>query len=80
MQSGTRPSRRRRSSALRIVELDDEMSRAAGDAAPPGMRTPDAIHVAWALALGDGIRGLVAYDARLSAAARDGGLEVVQPT
>lgn len=64
---------------LRFVELDDELSRAAGSLQPRTLRTLDAIHLASALAIADGLRAVVAYDVRLAAAARTALLKVVTP-
>ncbi len=65
--------------ALRMIELDDEMSRAAGEAGPSTLRTLDAVHLSAALALGDECDAFVSYDTRLNAAARRAGLEVRSP-
>jgi len=65
--------------ALRLIELDDEMARAAGTAEPPTLRTLDALHLAAALALGDECDAFVSYDTRLNSAAGRAGLEVRSP-
>ena len=64
---------------LRFVELDDELASAAGAAAPPTLRTTDAIHLASALAIADGLKAVVVYDARLAQAVRNAGLSVATP-
>lgn len=66
--------------ALRLVEIDDELARTAGELAPPTLRTLDALHLAAALALGDECDGFVCYDERLSRAASDAGLTVLNPS
>ncbi|HVL99572.1 MAG TPA: hypothetical protein VM324_09810 [Egibacteraceae bacterium] len=43
------------------------------------MRSPDAIHLAAALDLGDELDVLVAYDERLVAAARSHGIDAAHP-
>jgi uncharacterized protein len=65
--------------SVRLIELDDEMSRAAGELSPSRLRTLDAIHVAAALALGDECDAFVSYDSRLNDVARAAGLEVQAP-
>ena len=65
--------------AVRLIELDDEMSRAAGDLQPATLRTLDAVHLAAALALGDECEAFISYDGRLTAAAQAAGLKVRSP-
>lgn len=64
---------------LRIVEFDDDLSRSAAEMGPRGLRTLDAIHLASALLVADGLRAVIAYDARLADASRAAGLEVIAP-
>lgn len=64
---------------LRFVELDAAIADSAGAARPATLRTLDAIHLASALAIADGLRAVVAYDGRLATAAREAGLAVVAP-
>ncbi len=45
----------------------------------PVLRSLDAVHLAAARRLGDGLRAVVTYDARMAAAAEDAGLAVVAP-
>jgi hypothetical protein len=66
------------SAALTAIEVDDAVERLAVGL-DPSLRTLDAIHLATALAVGDGLDGFVCYDARLAAAARAVGLPVVAP-
>lgn len=67
---------------LRAVELIAPDAGLLADAArldPLTLRTLDAVHLATAVALMDDIDGMVVYDRRLAAAARDAGLEVFAP-
>lgn len=64
---------------LRLIELDDDLSRGAGALQPPALRTLDAIYVAAALVLEDECEAFVSYDDRLNAAAHAVGLEVRSP-
>lgn len=66
-------------SGLQLVEVDARISTTAASAAPPSLRSLDAIHLASALALRDELEALVTYDARLADAARAAGLEVIAP-
>jgi hypothetical protein len=65
--------------SVNLIELDESMTRAAAIAQPPELRTLDAIHLASALAIGPGLRAMVAYDDRLADAAREAGLSVEAP-
>lgn len=51
----------------------------AGRLAPPSLRSLDALHLATAMEIGDDLEGIVAYDERLTGAARAASLEVVIP-
>jgi len=62
-----------------LVDVDRRILATAASLDPPMLRTPDAIHLATAIALGEDLGGLVTYDARLSAAARRADLEVLAP-
>ena len=64
--------------ALDVVELDARVERVAVGL-DAGLRTLDAVHLATALAIGDGLEGFVCYDARLAAAASREGLTVLAP-
>jgi uncharacterized protein len=66
--------------AVRLIEFDGDMARAAGELPPPSLRTLDALHVAAALALGDECGAFVSYDTRLNDAAKQAGLTVQSPT
>lgn len=63
-----------------LVAIDRTVLSAAADLAPAGLRTLDAVHVAGALALGDRLDVLIAYDDRLLEAARGAGLPVERPS
>jgi uncharacterized protein len=65
--------------ALVLHRVTPDVLRRAGRLPPAGLRTLDAIHLASALAHGDGDVHVVTYDDRLAAAAREQGLRVVQP-
>lgn len=62
-----------------LVALDDELRHEATRAGPPDLRTLDAVHLVSCLRLGPRVGGIIVYDRRLSAAARDRGLHVVAP-
>src|SRR5205814_62312 len=64
---------------LVLVALDEEVRRLAGAAAPPALRTLDAVHLATALSLGEDLDGFVTYDGRLADAAGAAGLPVLAP-
>jgi uncharacterized protein len=66
-------------SRLALVELDEEVVRAAAMWQPPELRTLDAIHLATALTLGDDLGALCAYDECLGDAATLSGIHVVVP-
>jgi predicted nucleic acid-binding protein len=51
----------------------------AGELAPAGLRSLDALHLAAALELGPDLSGLVTYDLRLADAAAVAGVTVVRP-
>ncbi len=65
--------------SIDVVEFDDAIARQAAVVGPSALRTLDAIHLASALRLGDGIDAFVTYDDRLAEAARAVGLPVVRP-
>jgi uncharacterized protein len=46
---------------------------------PAPLRSPDAVHVASALAIGDAIDSLITYDKRMLDAAREAGLVAFAP-
>ena len=65
--------------AVRMIEIDADIRRAAAGLDDPGLRSLDAIHLATALSLGDRCGAFFAYDERLIAAARAHGLRVTVP-
>ena len=65
--------------AVRFIELDEPMTRLAGAAEPPSLRTLDAIHLSAALAIGDECGAFISYDTRLNSAAEAAGLAVHAP-
>ena len=62
-----------------LVELTSEIRDRAAAVDPTSVRSLDAIQLATALALGDELESLVAYDKSLVEAARANGVEVVSP-
>lgn len=62
-----------------LVELDARTIRRVVDTEPRPLRALDAIHLATALSLEPDLEGMVAYDKRLSGAARAAGLTVWAP-
>jgi predicted nucleic acid-binding protein len=65
--------------SISVLELDHDVAERAASAAPVGLRTLDAIHLATALAIGSELDAFVTYDDRLAEAARAIGLPVVRP-
>ena len=65
--------------SLEQLVMDRDLMLAAGTLAPVDLRSLDAIHLAAALAAGDELTGIVTYDARMAAAARDLGLPTLAP-
>lgn len=64
---------------LDLVPLDRAVQDVACDIGDPLLRTLDALHLASALLLGEGLTALVAYDRRLADAAQATGLVVATP-
>jgi uncharacterized protein len=64
---------------LDLVAVDDEILNAAARLKPLELRTPDAIHVASAQALGATLGVVIAYDERLVQAARTAKLATTEP-
>jgi len=64
---------------LVVIALDEEVRRLAAAAGSVTLRTLDAVHLATALSLREGLDGLVTYDLRLAAAAEDADLPVLSP-
>lgn len=63
---------------LIVLAVDDDVQRLA-TAAAPSLRTLDAIHLATALSLGDGLEALVTYDRRLAEAGAAAGVPILAP-
>lgn len=64
--------------SLAVIELDPRVEGVATDL-DSAVGPLDAVHLATALAVGDGLEGFLCYDARLAAAASRAGLSVVAP-
>jgi uncharacterized protein len=64
---------------LDLVRLDRAVQDVAADLDDPLLRTLDALHLASAILLGDALMAFVAYDHRLTRAARVLGLVVATP-
>jgi predicted nucleic acid-binding protein len=65
--------------AVRLIDIDADIRRAAGALTDPGLRSLDAIHLATALSLGDRCGAFFVYDERLGSAARAHGLPATVP-
>jgi predicted nucleic acid-binding protein len=65
--------------AVDLLALHSAVLEQAALLDPPSLRTLDALHLASALALGDDLEGLLAYDERLVDAARAIGLRALAP-
>lgn len=64
---------------VEVFELDARVADRAAAVGPTLLRALDAIHLATALELGDGLGAFITYDERLAEAARAVGLPVVRP-
>lgn len=62
-----------------LLRVDGRVLELAADAEPADLRTLDAIHLASALILSEGLGAFVTYDRRLVAAAEQAGLGVQSP-
>ena len=65
--------------SLTLVTMPTSTFERAAELEPDLLRSLDALHLAAALELGDELDGLVAYDERLSEAAKRYGITVVAP-
>jgi predicted nucleic acid-binding protein len=65
--------------AMTLIRITPELFDAAGTLEPYGMRSLDALHLAAALAIGDELAGIVAYDRRLLEAAAALEIEALSP-
>ncbi len=64
---------------ITIVTIPTSTFERAADIEPDRLRSLDALHLAAALEVGDELEAIVAYDDRLSEAARRYGIPVVAP-
>ncbi len=62
-----------------LIEVTTAVFEEAGRLEPADLRLLDAIHVAAALDLGDGLEGLVTYDDRLARAAQANAITAITP-
>ncbi len=62
-----------------LLRINDRVLDAAGQLAPPELRSLDAIHLASAEQFGSDLWAFVTYDERLAAAAAARGLRVIGP-
>lgn len=74
------PAARRLLRGVSMVRIDEPLLDRAADLEPGELRTLDAIHLASALQLGQDLGVMIAYDARLTAAAQSYGLAVESPS
>ncbi len=64
---------------LVLLPLDDAVLERSTSLGPAGLRSLDALHLATALKVREDIGAFIVYDQRLADAAREMGLNVVQP-
>ncbi len=64
---------------LDVLRIEADTFDAAGRIEPVDLRSLDALHLAVARLLGPELAGIVTYDTRLTAAARQHGIEVLAP-
>jgi predicted nucleic acid-binding protein len=64
---------------ITLLPLDDGTLESAAELRPPELRSLDALHLATAVGLGDDVGRFYCYDARLSGAALELGLDVRCP-
>jgi len=67
-------------SHVALVRIDDGLLEAATRAGPPELRSLDAIHLATARSVDDGLGGMVTYDTRLGRAAARSRIKVWSPS
>jgi uncharacterized protein len=65
--------------AMTVVTVSTPVFERAATLDPESLRSPDALHLASALELGDELDDLATYDLRLAEAARQYGISVVAP-
>jgi uncharacterized protein len=78
--TGQVPAARRLLHAVSMIRIDEPLLDRAADLEPGELRTLDAIHLASALQIGQDLGVMIAYDARLTAAAQAYGLAVESPS
>jgi uncharacterized protein len=78
--TGQVPVARRLLRAVSMIRIDEPLLDRAADLEPGELRTLDAIHLASALQIGQDLGVMIAYDARLTAAAQAYGLAVASPS
>ncbi len=66
-------------STVDLIRINDRVLNSAGALSPAVLRTLDAIHLATAQQLGDEVRQIVTYDARMTEAAKRLNLVTVAP-
>ncbi len=62
-----------------LVDIDAAVLDLAETLGPQELGTPDAIHLATALSVGEDLGAMLSYDARLSRAATSSGITVLSP-
>ena len=67
-------------SHVALVKIDDVVLEAAARVGPPDLRSLDAVHLATARSLQDGLAGIVTYDTRLARAATRSRVKVWSPS
>lgn len=77
--AATEPDARQLLRGLDLVPLSADVIERAALVGPSELRSLDAVHLASALSLADGVDAFVAYDVRLRAAAETAGLPVAAP-
>lgn len=65
--------------SLSLIALTDDVLDLASDLEPSVLRSLDALHLASALSIGDGVDAFLTYDQRLARAAELAGLDVETP-
>lgn len=65
--------------SVTLLEVTTAVFDEAGRIEPSFMRSLDALHLASALDLGDGLEGLLTYDVRLAEVAKANGIPVLAP-
>jgi predicted nucleic acid-binding protein len=62
-----------------LLPITSSVRRSAGELAPAGLRTLDAIHLSTALEIKADLAGLLTYDSRLGTAAKQHGIGLLRP-